>query len=177
MAKHRKNGKNETVEWVQSIVIAVVLALLIRGFVFETILVDGDSMLPTLHNNDRLVINKISHRISGVKRGDIVIFKYPGNEKEHFVKRVIACEGDVIKIEGGRVYVNGQELKEPYILEETIEGFPESVVPENTIFVLGDNRNNSRDSRNATVGFVPLENIIGKPWARIWPLKDIKLLN
>ncbi|HHU64362.1 MAG TPA: signal peptidase I [Clostridiales bacterium] len=177
MARRRRKAKSETVEWVQSIVIAVILALLIRGFVFETILVDGESMLPTLNNADRLVVNKISHKINGIERGDIIIFKYPDNENEHFVKRVIACGGDVVKIQDGRVYVNGQQLNEPYVLEETDDDFPESTVPEDTVFVLGDNRGNSRDSRDPRVGFVPVENIIGKPWARIWPLKDMKLLN
>ncbi|MDD3839633.1 MAG: signal peptidase I [Clostridia bacterium] len=168
---------NEIIEWIQAIVIAIVLAFVIKTFLFDTLRVDGSSMEPTLHDNDRLIISKISYIVDQPKRGDIAVFKYPGNPKEYYIKRVIAIGNDKIKIENGNVYVNGELKIEPYIKEKTIVGFKESVIPEGTIFVLGDNRNDSTDSRRPSVGYVPLDNMVGKAVFRIWPFDKINLID
>lgn len=162
--------KGEIREWIESIFIAVIIAIAIKAFIFETILVDGYSMLPTLHDRDRLAVNKIGYHIGEPARGDIVVFKYPGDPKLIFIKRVIGIEGDRVEIKNHRVIVNGEELEEDYIMEMTLGDYPEAVVPKGRVFVLGDNRNDSRDSRYPDVGFISVKNIRGKAFARIWPV-------
>jgi signal peptidase I len=164
------NTGREAREWIESILIALVIAVVIKAFLFETILVDGYSMLPTLNHRDRLAVNKIEYRLSRPDRGDIVVFRYPANRKLIFIKRVIGIEGDRVQIKDHEVIVNGQRLSEDYIKEKPLADYPETIVPKNTVFVLGDNRNDSRDSRYSDVGFIPLKNIRGKAIARIWPL-------
>jgi len=166
--------KSELFEWIQAIVFAVVLAFIIRTFLFEFILVEGSSMVPTLHDGDRIAVNKLIYRISKPKSGDIVIFRNPGDPSTNFIKRVIGVEGDRVAIRDGAVYVNDKKLDEPYINEVTIGNFDEITVPKDTIFVLGDNRNHSRDSRDPGVGCIPLGNLFGKAKLRIWPISDIE---
>ncbi|MGI6697957.1 MAG: signal peptidase I [Clostridiales bacterium] len=163
-------AKSQAREWLESIVIAVVIAIVIKAFVFETVLVEGSSMLPTLKDSDRLAVNKIGYLLGKPEHGDIVVFEYPSDPSLIFIKRVIAVEGDSVEIKDHRVYVNGTELEEPYISEKPLGDFPEVVVPPNTVFVLGDNRNDSRDSRYADVGFIPLKNIRGEAVFRLWPV-------
>ncbi len=167
--------KTELIEWVQAIAIAFVLSIIIKTFIFEVILVDGYSMVPTLHERDRIIVSKLTYRMSTPKQGDIVIFKNPGNMKQNYVKRVIGVAGDRIEIKDGMVYINDELLNEAYIKEQPFGDFPEQIVPENTIFVLGDNRNFSKDSRDPSVGFIPLKNVLGKAKIRIWPFTDITL--
>jgi signal peptidase I len=161
-------------ELVKSVIIAVIAAVLIITFVFETVSVDGQSMVPTLNNKDRLIVEKVSYYFRKPKANDIVVIKYPADTREKFIKRVIAVAGDRVKIEDNRLYVNGKEMAEPYINEKIINGsYKEAIVPENTIFVLGDNRNYSRDSRSKDVGFISTKLIIGKALLRIYPLTKI----
>lgn len=167
--------KSQAREWVESIVIAIVIAIIIKAFIFETVLVDGHSMLPTLRDKDRLAVNKIGYRITGPQNGEIVVFRYPADPSLMFIKRVIGVEGDRVEIRNHKVYVNGVELDEPYISERPLGEFPEVVVPPNTVFVLGDNRNDSRDSRFTDVGFIPVKNIRGEAVARMWPLPPQKI--
>lgn len=162
--------KSEWVEWLESIVTALLLAFLLRMFVFDVVLVEGSSMHPTLESGDRLIVTKLSYKFKQPQRGDIVVFKNPDNPRVNYIKRVIGVEGDTVEIRDGKVYVNGQALVEPYIAEPTMGEYPRTVVPEGTIFVMGDNRNFSRDSRNSHVGFIPMQNIIGKAKIRIWPV-------
>jgi signal peptidase I len=159
----------ELIELGKSIVIAIIAAFLIITFVFETVSVDGHSMDPTLNNKDRLIVEKVTYYFRAPKPGDIVVIKYPADQKEKFIKRVIAVGGDRIKIENNKVYVNDQPKNEPYILEKTMRDFNEVKVPQNTIFVMGDNRNNSRDSRYPDVGFVPYKLVVGRAVLRIYP--------
>lgn len=166
----------EIKDWVISILIAVVLAFFIRYFIVELYMVEGPSMRPTLVNGERLVVNKFIYRFKEPEKGEILIFKFPKDPSRDFIKRVIAVAGDTIEIKDGRVYVNGQLLNEPYILERTRSSYPLSTVPQGTIFVMGDNRNNSEDSRFADVGFVPLNMIKGKAMMIFWPLDHIKSL-
>lgn len=167
--------KSQAREWIESIVIAIILAIVIKAFILETVLVEGSSMLPTLRNRDRLAVNKIGYRFGSPQYGDIVVFEYPGDPSLIFIKRVIGLEGDRVEVRDHRVYLNGTELKEPYINESPIMDYPESTVPKGTVFVLGDNRNDSRDSRFSDVGFVPLGNIRGEAVIRMWPLPPGKI--
>jgi signal peptidase I len=160
----------ELIDLGKSILVAIVAAFLIITFVFETVSVDGHSMDPTLNNKDRLIVEKVSYYFRAPKPGDIVVIKYPANPKEKFIKRVVAVGGDKVRIENGKLYINDVAKDEPYILEPMVTGdFNEVTVPDNTVFVLGDNRNNSRDSRFSDVGFVSYKLVVGRAAFRIYP--------
>ena len=166
----------EVKDWVISILIAVVLAFFIRYFVVELYLVDGPSMRPTLQSRERLVVNKFVYRFRAPERGEVLVFRYPKDPSRDFIKRVIAVPGDTIEIKDGRVFVNQQLMNEPYILSKTRGDYPLATVPAGHIFVMGDNRNNSEDSRFADVGFVPYELIKGKAMLVFWPVDQFKTL-
>lgn len=166
----------EIKDWIVSIAIAIVLAFLIRYFIVELYLVDGPSMRPTLQSAERLVVNKFIYRFRTPERGEILVFRYPRDPSRDFIKRVIAIPGDTIEIKDGRVYVNSTLLNEPYILSKTRGNYPLATVPEGHIFVMGDNRNNSEDSRFADVGFVPFDLIKGKAMLIFWPIGQFKTL-
>ncbi len=172
---HSKLGE-EIKDWIVSILIAIVLAFFIRYFIVELYMVEGPSMRPTLQNSERLVVNKFIYRFKEPQKDDIVVFRYPRDQRRDFIKRVIAVGGDSIEIKDGRVFVNGQLLNEPYILDKTRGSYPLSKVPVNHVFVMGDNRNNSEDSRFRDVGFVPHELIKGKAIVVFWPVSHIKSL-
>ena len=181
------NWKKEVLDWTVSIAVAVVIALIIRNFVFTMVKVDGESMHPTLSDGDKLFTRIIGY--SEPQRGDIIIFNPSVSEDDRspkkdiaYVKRVIATEGQTVEITPyGEVSVDGEILEEDYISEAiktiAINGteFP-FTVPEDTVFVLGDNRNRSHDSRSKDVGAVPLDNIIGKAQIRLWPLGEFGTL-
>ena len=166
----------EVRSWVFSIVSAIVLALLIRTFIVELYIVDGPSMRPTLQHDERLVVNKFIYRVRSPERGEVIIFRYPRDPSRDFIKRVIAVAGDTIEIKEGRVYVNDEILHEDYIAEKTRTEYPKVTVPEGTLFVCGDNRQNSLDSRSSDVGFLPLENVKGKASLVFWPFDEFKTL-
>jgi signal peptidase I len=168
--------QEELKDWAISIVIAVALALFIRTYIVELYMVEGPSMRPTLVNGERLVVNKFVYRLQQPGKGDVVVFRYPRDPSRDFIKRVIATAGDTIEIRDGRVSVNGQQLNEAYILEKSRGSYPLSTVPEGTIFVMGDNRNNSEDSRFADVGFVPLHLLKGKAILVFWPVGNFRML-
>ena len=166
----------EAKDWIISIVVAVVLAFLIRQFIVELYIVDGPSMRPTLQSQERLVVNKFIYSLRAPEKGEILVFKYPRDQSRDFIKRVIATPGDTIEIKDGRVYVNDQMQSEDYILEKTRSEYPKATVPDGTVFVMGDNRNNSEDSRFADVGFVPYSLIKGKAMLVFWPFSQFKTL-
>jgi len=166
----------EVKDWVISILIAIVLAFFIRYFIVELYMVEGPSMRPTLVNGERLVVNKFIYRFKTPERGEVLVFRYPRDPSRDFIKRVIAVAGDTVEIKDGRVFLNGQLLNEPYILERIKGSYPIATVPEGHIYVMGDNRNNSEDSRFKDVGFVPLELIKGKAVTVFWPIDHIKTL-
>ena len=167
----------EAKDWVISIVVAVVLAFFIRQFVVELYVVDGPSMRPTLQSRERLVVNKFIYRFRAPEHGEVLVFRYPRNPSRDFIKRVIAVPGDTIEIKDGRVFVNQKLMNEPYILEKTLSDYPQATVPEGHVFVMGDNRNNSEDSRFADVGFVPYDLIKGKAVLVFWPVDQLKTLS
>ncbi|MNO71970.1 Signal peptidase I T [compost metagenome] len=185
-----KKGKSEAFEWLKAIVIAVVLVLVIRWFLFAPFIVDGPSMKPNFHTGERIIVNKILYDIREPKHGEVVVFHVP-SEGRDFIKRVIGVPGDIVKVEGDTVTINGQVIDEPYIqaaldekhknneLYNTEDNFPNELVsdgkvPEGYVFVLGDNRSNSTDSRR--IGFVPYGDIIGRADLVFWPLKDIQFI-
>lgn len=160
------------------LIIALGLALLIRAFIAEPRFIPSDSMIPTLQLGDRLVVEKVSYRFHPPKAGDIVVFEPPtqlqiqGYAKDQaFIKRVIGESGQIVSVANGKVYLNNQPLKEDYIAESPDYRWGPKQVPENQIFVMGDNRNNSNDSH--IWGFLPTENIIGRALFRFWPFDRI----
>lgn len=164
------------------IAIALCLALLIRTFIAEPRYIPSESMVPTLYEGDRLVVEKVSYNFQQPKTGDIVVFQPPAElqsrgypKDQAFIKRVIGTPGEIISVQGGKVYLNGKELAEDYIAEPPSQPFPPVKVPEGQFFVMGDNRNNSNDSRYW--GFLPKENIIGRAVFRFWPPDRLGILN
>jgi signal peptidase I len=156
----------EVVEWVVTLAVAVGLALCVHAWVGELITVSGPSMQPNLWDYEKVLVGKLEYDFSKPKRGDIVIVKFP-DRTEDIIKRVIATEGERISVSGGSVYINGSRLDEPYILEPVIGDMAEQIVPPGTIFVMGDNRNDSHDSR--AVGPIALDKVIGRAYAIVWP--------
>ena len=154
----------------QTLVSAAVYATLIVTFGFQVARVDGLSMAPTLEDHDRLIVNKLVYELGEPRPGDIVMLYYPVNPEKMFVKRVIAREGDTVRIVDGRVYVNDQPLHDDYVPAEfrSHDDFGPEVVKQGYYFVMGDHRNNSSDSR--TWGYVPKRYIIGKVQLRWWPM-------
>jgi len=161
---------------VETLVGAAILALFIMTFVARAFTVDGPSMLPTLEDGQRLLVDRLTYRFQDPQRGDVVVFRYPANPRQHFIKRIIAIPGDEVLISRGTVYVNGVALEEPYIAGPMFGSFGPVVVPPDSYFVLGDNRNNSEDSRDRRVGFVPRDHIIGRAIWRYWPLQDMSII-
>jgi signal peptidase I len=168
---HRLNvWKDEVVAWFKTLASAAVYATLIVTFGFQVARVEGQSMAPTLADQDRLIVNKLAYRMGEPRRGDIVMLYYPLNPDKSFVKRVIAEEGDQVRIVDGRVFVNDVPMQDDFVPPEyrSHDDFGPSVIPEGYYFVMGDHRNNSSDSRHW--GFVPKKYIIGRVQLRWWPI-------
>lgn len=185
MAKHVAESSHAKTEnqkkdssWVVWFAAAVVIAVLLRLFVFEIVRVDGESMNNTLQDGQHLFVEKISKH-SGIDRGEIVIVRYPDTGSKAYVKRIVALGGDSVLVKEGKLYINGVEQDEKYIKESYMEyeglGYggdgEEYTVPEGCYFVMGDNRNNSHDSRS--VGPIEQDDIIGRAMFIIWPISDV----
>ena len=164
----------EVKEWARSIILAVVLAVIIRLFLIEVFLVEGTSMFPTLQHQERLIVNKAVYYLREPEKGEIVVFNY--SPRRDFIKRVIALNGDTVEIRSGELYVNDDLVDEPYIENYSAMDFGPVVVPEGHAFVLGDNRSNSMDSRDSAVGYISLERVKGKAFVIFWPLINLRLL-
>ena len=165
----------ELFAWLKTLASAAVYATLIVTFGFQVARVEGQSMAPTLADQDRLIVNKLAYRIGTPQVGDIVMLYYPLNPDKSFVKRVIAEEGDQIRIVDGRVYRNDVPINDDYVPTEfrSHDDYGPQVVPQGYYFVMGDHRNNSSDSRHW--GFVPKKYIIGKVQLRWWPMGHAKV--
>ncbi|GAB4264089.1 signal peptidase I [Thermincola ferriacetica] len=156
-------------EILESVAIAVILAFVIRVFLFQPFYIPSGSMEPTLQPGDRIIVNKFLYRFKEPARGDIIVFKYPRNPKRDFIKRVIGLPGETVEIRDSVLYINGKKVDQPYLPKGLRYGSYGPVkVPEGSYFMMGDNRNNSEDSR--VWGTLPRENIVGKAMLIYWPL-------
>jgi signal peptidase I len=175
-------GKSEAWEWIKALAIAIALAFFIRTFLFAPFIVEGESMETTLHNEEKLVVNKAIYYLSQPKRGEIIVFH--AEAKRDYIKRVIGVAGDTVEMRDDTLYVNGKPVEEPYLAENKkqaneqgisplTEDFGPVTVPDGHIFVLGDNRQNSRDSR--AIGPVEVEKVVGRAEFVFWPLDGIRL--
>lgn len=163
-ARRRVNWLREALE---TIVPAILVALLINLFLAQATRVYGQSMEPALQTNQRLVVEKVSYRLHPPRRGDVVVIKLPQHPVELLIKRVVGLPGETVEVRDGEVWINGQVLQEPYVAQLTQGSMAPRVVPEGMIFVLGDNRGYSNDSRS--FGPVPLENVVGRAVFSYWP--------
>ena len=166
------------------IYLLVVLAItyLIIAYVGQRTEVNGNSMQPTLNDGDNLIVDKISYRLRDPERFDIIVFPFVYKESTYYIKRIIGLPGETVQIdEEGNIYINGEILQESYgreIIKEEHRGIAANPITlgEDEYFVMGDNRNNSSDSRLPEVGNIKRDQIIGRAWVRIWPLKDIEMI-
>ena len=165
-----------------SLYLLVVLALtfLIVTYVGQRTKVIGSSMEPMLEDGDNLIVDKISYRFEEPRRFDIIVFPFRYEEKTYYIKRIIGLPGETVYIdESGAVYINGEVLKESYGKETIIDpgrAFESLVLGDDEYFVMGDNRNNSSDSRDPVVGNIHRDEFIGKAWMRIWPLDKLGMI-
>ena len=170
--KKGKNWKKELRDWIVSFAVALIAVLIIRSFLFTIIRVDGPSMSDTLLDNDRLFVTVLDMRLNGPDRFDVVILHYPNRGNEKFVKRVVGLPGDTIEVKNGVLSVNGVEYDETYLTDSRTARFDRSsftvTLGEDEYFVLGDNRDNSNDSRS--VGVIHRQQFVGKVRAIIWPV-------
>ena len=172
--KSGRRGLHWAVETVAILVAAFVLALLVQQFIVKPFAIPSPSMEPTLVEGDRVLVNRLVYHFRSPQRGDVVVFHPPGKpDSDPFIKRVVAVGGDTVAVHGGLLYVNGVAQEEPFIKEHPIAGeFPETEVPPGHVWVMGDNRNNSGDSR--VFGPVSISAILGKAFAVYWPLSHIR---
>lgn len=160
-------------ELVETVVLALVLFLVIN-LLTARVRVDGPSMEPSYQHNNRVVVSKVSYWFNDIERGDVIVFPAPPNPNEDYIKRVIGLPGDRVKVENGSVFVNDKPIDEPYISAPPISNLRETSVPEGMVFVMGDNRNVSSDSRSW--GPLEIEDIIGKAVFVYWPLDKIRVV-
>jgi signal peptidase I len=195
-APAKRKTRRAIVEWAILIGSALVIALLIKTFLFQAFYIPSESMKPTLNVGDRVLVNKLSYRVHDVNRGDIVVFESPpgGDPRiEDLVKRVIGLPGETLEAHDGRVFINGRQVEEPYLVKNTLtcgnsgtqslstcKPFGPLTVPGGEVFVMGDNRASSKDSRFLGEGGDPLpikeSSIVGRVFVRIWPLNDLGFL-
>lgn len=185
--RQRHERVRSAIEWVAVIVGALVVALVVKTFLVQAFYIPSGSMEPTLKEGDRVLVNKISYDLHDVHRGDVVVFKLAPEDVgpdgiEDLIKRVIALPGDVIETRQGVVYINDRRLDEPYLAEGMLTGdpsagnnppIPRQTIPEGKVFVMGDNRANSHDSRFQDRGPIPIDSIVGRAFLQVWPLGDI----
>ena len=178
--KTGKNGKkkmNPILEWVVIIAVALAAALFINFVIIINSVVPSGSMESTIMTGSRMMGLRVTYWFSDPEQGDIIVFKYPDDPSQNFVKRVIGTPGDTVEIIGGVTYVNGEQLDEPYLNETPVNrNFGPYEVPEGCYFVMGDNRNNSHDSRFWKNTFVPRSSVLGKALLVYWPLNRIGAL-
>lgn len=167
------------VEWVVIIAGALLLAFLVKTFLFQVFLIPSSSMFPTLRDDDRVVVNKLSYELGEIERGDLVVFDRPerlvSNDIDHLIKRVVAVAGETVSAEGGQVLVDGRPLEEPYLPPGVVTSDMDPfVVPSGHLWVMGDNRGASEDSR--VFGPIDDDLVVGRAFVKLWPLTDISPL-
>jgi len=163
--------------WMRDLFFSVLISFFIILFVYQPVKVEGGSMEPGLEDQERIVINKLVYRLESIERGDIVVFRYPRDTHKSFIKRVIALPGDRIRISYGHVFVNYEQVPEPYVPSDyqDAKSFPEIVVPNNAYFMLGDHRSASNDSRE--FGPIMRSYIYGKAVFGYWPMEKLGVLH
>ena len=181
----RDSIKREGIEWIKAFALGMIIFVFIRVFFFSNYVVEGESMLPTLEEGNKVVVNKLGYETSDLERFDVIVFH--ANEKEDFVKRIIGLPGEEIEYREDQLFVNGEKVHEPFLTQyrdevlggyltgdftlEDLTGFER--VPKGKLFVLGDNRLGSWDSRQ--FGFVSADQVVGKVNLRYWPLKEMDI--
>lgn len=172
-AGHRPKPARGFVLWARDMFLSLLVSIFIITFLYQPVKVEGTSMLPQLEDQDRLFINKFAYHFEKIERGDVVVFYYPRDTRKSYIKRVIALPGDDLRIDDGRVYVNGVRLKEPYVPRQYRDdrSLDEMVIPPEEYFVMGDHRSISSDSRD--FGPVPRKLIYGKASFIYWPAADV----
>jgi signal peptidase I len=182
--KKKKKGKNKSkrkqgYEWLVLVAASLAVALFVRGFLIQAFYIPSESMVPTLVKNDRVLVNKLSYKLHDVHRGDIVVFDAPPGaataQVKDLIKRVIGLPGETIEGRNGTIFINNKPLDEPYLPPDVrSRDFPPAKVPPDKIWVLGDNRQDSRDS--TFFGPITEHSIVGRAFVKIWPLNDLGLL-
>lgn len=156
-------------ELVETIVLSLILFLIIRQ-VIQNYRIESTSMLPNFHEGQFVLVNKLAFKLGEPHRGEVIVFHNPELPSEDFIKRIIGLPGDVVQIKGGNVYINDGLLPEPFDHHKPTQDFGPVTVEDNTLFVMGDNRPNSKDSR--VIGAIPEDLLVGKAWLRVWPLTE-----
>jgi signal peptidase I len=181
----REEIKKEGVEWIKAFAIGIIIFAFIRTFFFSNYVVEGESMMPTLQDGNKLVVNKIGYQIGELHPFDVIVFH--ANKEEDYVKRIIGLPGDKIEYRDDILYINGKKHEEPYLDKYRKEAFGgrltgdftlyeltgSETVPEGKLFVLGDNRLGSRDSRE--FGFISIDEVVGKVNLRYWPVDQVAI--
>ena len=188
--KKKAGPLQSALEWVAVIVGALLVALVVKTFLFQAFYIPSASMEPTLEEGDRVLVNKVSYDLHDVNRGDVIVFELDDEDVgpdgiKDLIKRVIGLPGDEIESRDGVVYVNGKALEEPYLAEGMVTGDPQDsrnpqiepqTVPDGHVFVLGDNRSNSADSRYPYRGPIAIDSIVGRAFILVWPPPEIGTL-
>lgn len=161
-------------EWLETVLTTVVIFVVVESFVVQGYKVYGSCMEPNLVTGERLLANKVAYHLGGIERGDIVVFRPPHHPETPFIKRVVGLPGDLLEIRDNQVFINGRRLNEPYLHRLWHDNRPPTKVLPGMVFVMGDNRDNSSDSR--MWGELPIANIQAKAWLRYWPPERLAVL-
>lgn len=161
-------------ELLESVLPALIIVLVVNVFLAQATRVEGQSMEPNLHDDQRLIIEKVTYRFHAPERGDIVVLRPPQQSSEPLIKRVVGLSGETLEIHDGRVYIDGKLVDEPYLNQPTWGTVDPILIPEGHVFVMGDNRRASNDSR--AFGVVALDDIIGRAWMRYWPPSEVGIV-
>jgi len=177
--KAQSNRKKQGYEWLVLVAASLAVALVVRGFLIQAFYIPSESMVPTLVKNDRVLVNKLSYKLHDVHRGDIVVFKAPPGaataQVKDLIKRVVGLPGETIEGRNGSITINGQPLDEPYLSPDVrSRDFPPEKIAPDKYYVLGDNRQDSRDS--TFFHAIDESAIVGRAFVKIWPLSDLGLL-
>ena len=163
--------------YIKIVAVAFLIAVVLRAYCFDITMVEGSSMYPTLNSGDNLITSKISYKLSEPERGDIIVLEAPDSPGDDYIKRIIGLPDDHLQIQDGKVYINGKLLDEPYLNGIPTEGDEDLVIPSGYYFVMGDNRDESRDSRADKVGVISRNSIVGKSVFRLFPFSNFGRLN